>query len=90
MTNNYFILNDDHTLKEVKVEEWASYFQNADRAVQRTKVTDKISVSTVFLGLPDQLFETMIFGGAEDQYQAHHDTWDEAVAGHEAALEKLR
>lgn len=50
-------------------------------------------VSTVFLGLdhqfgegPPVLFETMIFGGPLDQEQWRYHTWEEAVAGHRAAV----
>jgi hypothetical protein len=51
-------------------------------------------VSTVFMGIdhnftrggPPLLFETMIFGGPEDGFQARYSTWDEAEAGHAVAL----
>jgi hypothetical protein len=62
--------------------------------VARTQVSPNVYVSTVFLGLdhrwgkqgPPILFETMIFGGVEDQYQERYATWDEAEAGHAKAV----
>ena len=38
-----------------------------------------------FAGGPPILFETMIFGGPEDQYTDRCSTWDEAVKMHEKA-----
>ncbi len=50
-------------------------------------------VSTVFLGLdhswgsgPPLVFETMIFGGPNDQYQERYATYEEAEAGHKRAM----
>jgi hypothetical protein len=50
-------------------------------------------VSTVFLGMdhswgegPPLLWETMIFGGDQDQYCARYTTYADAVAGHAKAL----
>lgn len=56
-----------------------------------------VTVSTVFLGLdrrfvgggPPLLFETMVFGGERDGAQWRYSTWDEAVAGHDAAVNGL-
>ena len=60
-----------------------------DRSVALTDVGD-VCVSTIFLVVnhnygngPPLLFETMIFGGPEDQFQQRYSTWDEAVEGHE-------
>jgi len=67
-----------------------------NRVVEKTKVGD-VEVSTVFIGLdhgwgegPPILFETMIFGGKHDQFQERYPTWDEAVAGHEAAVRMVK
>lgn len=65
-----------------------------DRHVALTYVGD-CRVSTVFLVVdhnltgsgPPHLFETMIFGGEKDGYQARCSTWDEAQAHHVAAVE---
>jgi hypothetical protein len=70
---------------------WGRWFQKADRHVAVTELTNGSHVSTVFLGIdhnyffergPPLLFETMIFGGEHDQYQARCSTWDEAELMH--------
>jgi hypothetical protein len=57
---------------------------------------DDIRVSTVFLGLDhtmpwdkDQtpiLWETMIFGGEYDQYQYRYSSYQDALEGHQKAI----
>lgn len=59
-------------------------------------------VSTVFLGIdhrlswppredePPILFETMTFGGKNDQDTDRYCTWAEAEAGHAAAVERAK
>lgn len=57
-----------------------------------------VRVSTKFLGIdlrfhfagPPVLWETMIFGGRNDQFQRRYSTWAAASAGHELALEIAR
>lgn len=80
---------------------WAMWFGNIDnRRVAETHFAIGSWVSTVFLGLdhnfwgegPPILFETMVFaddGCSDDLGQERYATWDEAVAGHERAVEKL-
>jgi len=74
--------------------------QTDERIVGRTDV-DSYRVSTVFLGIdhnwyptgPPVLFETMVFGeGAlmSDLWTARYCTWEEAEAGHEAVVYKLK
>ena len=67
-----------------------------------TKITRKIEVSTVFLGIdhafmggPPQLFETMIFrkgkaGEADGQEQWRWHTWEEAETAHWALCDILK
>lgn len=67
-----------------------------DRRVGLSKIGEQ-TISTVFLrtnhggyfGLPDQWFETMIFGGPYDQYQYRYTTYDEAEAGHARVVAAL-
>ena len=72
--------------------EWAEWFETANRRVARTKMWLGVEVSTVFLGLDHSfdrgapiLFETMIFGGKQDEYQDRYHTWEEAEIGHRQA-----
>lgn len=90
--NGRYIL-DGHTPVPVDdLMEWAGKIEKQDRRVALTE-QDGITVSTVFLGLdhsmnsgPPVLFETMIFGGKEDQYCERYCTWEEAEKGHEEAV----
>lgn len=75
---------------------WAEWLGTADRHVAKDLVARAV-ISTVFLGLdhnfsggPPLLFETMIFGGKHDGYQDRYSTWDEAVAGHNRAVEMVK
>jgi len=87
---------DDETGEPIPCEDlltWGKWLQGADRTVAKTKKGD-IRVSTMFLGLdhsfgegPPLLYETMIFGGEHDQYQARYATRKEALAGHKEAEE---
>ena len=73
---------------------WEAWVESADRIVKQTTSDTGILVSTVFLAVSlmpfldrlPKLFETMIFGGKHDNYQTRYLTWDEAEAGHEAAI----
>jgi hypothetical protein len=84
-----------YTLKGKKavpcdMKTWGAMFSKVDRIVQKTNVTEDISVSTVFLGSDHRfgndgsplIFETMIFGGVLDQHCSRYSTWDEALKDH--------
>ena len=68
-----------------------AFFRSNERIVG-LDTTDKVKISTVFLGLDHGFsgtplwFETMIFGGAHDGYQERYTTWEEAETGHQIAL----
>lgn len=91
MSEHYIL--DGHNPRPAELFEWAGWFETHDRHVDETHV-GAARVSTVFLGLdhrfgtsgPPLLFETMIFGGPHDGYQQRYSTWDEAQAGHAAAV----
>src|SRR5262245_32019844 len=101
MLNKHYILDAEHHVIEVDWLTWAHWFEElSNRIVDYTQITSQIEVSTVFLGLdhrfhgkgPPILFETMIFGGPEeiDQYQRRYSSWDDAQAGHAAAVRMAR
>ena len=61
----------------------------ADWTVKKSKITNEIMVSTVFLGGIQNIFgdkplffETMVFGGEFNHYQKRYSTWEEAEKGH--------
>jgi hypothetical protein len=96
--NVFYTLDDER--RPVRCDNhklWGEMMEDISRRrVARTQVTDKVHVSTVFLGIdhrfigngPPLLFETMIFGGPEeiDQAQWRYSSWDDAETGHAAAV----
>lgn len=66
------------------------------RIVDKTLVSANVNVSTVFLGLnhgffgEDLWFETMIFGGPNDEYCERYPTLEAAKAGHQRAVRIAR
>lgn len=92
----HFILNGKEVI-ETNLMGWARWYETADRHVAKTEVAQGIDVSTVFLGLdhrfgdgPPLIFETMVFGGPDDQHQERYSTWDEAEAGHARIVAEQR
>ena len=73
-------------------QEWYNNIEN--RRVAYTDIAEGIWVSTVFLGLDHNLFgvgepvlwETMIFGGAEDSYQDRATNKEDALEHHKEAV----
>lgn len=90
----YYILSDDKTIIPATLLEWGLWFETFDRTVKYTDLPNGVRISTVFLGIdlrmwskPPLLFETMIFGGEFNEFQERYCTWDEAVEGHNKAVE---
>jgi hypothetical protein len=98
----HYVLDDEHRLvEEPDSSAWNAWYENdANRIVDWTQITSEVTVSTIFLGFnlnfslsrhrKPALFETMIFGGALDHDRWRYATWDEAQAGHKAAVRKAR
>jgi len=91
---HHYILNGHEVVPVEDLMVWAEWFSNAgeDRIVKKQKV-GQYEVSTVFLGLdhsfgdgPPLLFETMVFGDIDEEYQTLCSTWEEAEAQHERAV----
>lgn len=95
-SNGRYILNGHVPVEEPNFMKWAAWFETANRHVARTELGD-VSVSTVFLGLDHGmfggrplLFETMIFGGEQDQWMERCSTWEEAERVHARALKLVK
>ena len=96
----YYLLNEDHSLREVPLLEWAHAFGEMDRRVDWTGNETKY-VSTVFLGLdhrhwgdgPPLVFETMAFVDEGKSFEwngerrHYHTSIDEERYGSWAAAE---
>ncbi len=91
-----YILEGHEPVECNDLMKWGKWLEAADRCVAKT-VIETIRISTVFLGLnhgygeePPILFETMIFGGDFDEEMWRYSTWEEAVKGHQEAVEKVK
>lgn len=89
-----FILVDRKVELTTDLATWAKFMESPDRIVARDTINGQ-DISTVFLGSnhryssmedgPPIVFETMIFGGPNDEYQERCSTWEEAEAMHKRA-----
>jgi hypothetical protein len=91
-----FILKDGKPVHCNDLLTWGKWMATGDRIVAKTQIGDA-DVSTVFLGLDHGfgrstpiLFETMVFGGALDGEQERYATRDEAQAGHDTMVERVK
>ena len=94
MTQYYVLDEQKKVVPTDDVMEWGTCFEDKDRCRVALSEEGDISVSTVFLGLDHQygdgpllIFETMIFGGENDEAQWRCSTWEEAVAQHLVACD---
>ena len=92
MTGQYILEGKEPKLVN-DIIKWGKWFETANRHVAKTRLPNKVTVSTVFLGLDHSfgegtpiLFETMIFGGKHNDYQERYATWGEAEVGHQKAV----
>lgn len=99
MTN--YILDEEHNVvAEPDIHKWGRWFEGGERRRVGSNNLHGKRVSTVFLGLdhrfgdegPPLLFETMVFPGEEwrEEFCERYCTWDEAVAGHDRAVQYVR
>lgn len=92
MPLQYYIL-DGKTVIPVSCKEWGDWaIENSPNMCPRVAITELLEgiiVSTIFVGTPFTIFETMIFGGEHDGYQERYATWEEAEAGHQRAIELI-
>jgi hypothetical protein len=93
---HYILLPDHSVVMTNDIYAWAEMYESPDRIVDWTGNSD-VYVSTVFLGIdhnfgiygPPLLFETMVFGGAHDNYMDRYSTWNEAQEGHKRMCERV-
>lgn len=86
----YCILRDGKPVP-VSMDEWSVWFANIDnRRIDLTDITDSgITVSTVFIGIGDDLFETLVFGGPLNGLMQRYATLDEAKQGHNDVVKRM-
>ena len=79
-------------------EEFSEFFGDIKNRRVAQDYVDKISISTVFLGIDHNfggsgtpvLFETMVFGGEHDEYCQRYHTWQEAEEGHKEIVKMVQ
>ena len=93
MSNKYILDKNGNPTPCENLFEWAKWFETANRQIRDDKIGN-VRVSTVFLGLDHSfggmtpiLFETMIFGGPHDSYQDRYSNLDDAIKGHQLAVD---
>lgn len=95
----WYILDENKKPKKVDSEEysnWCYSYHNLKKVKQ--EYIDDFYISTVFLGLDYSmdrsgipvLFETMIFKKEEDVYQERYTSYDDAVEGHQKAVDLVK
>lgn len=91
-------LHYDRNGQPMDWEAWCLEFEFIERHVGSDELTiggQPVHISTVWLGLDHGfgmserplIFETMVFGGPLDEYQARYATEEEALAGHQEVLD---
>lgn len=96
----FYLLDENKKPYQVSLEESCKLYEDADMKVTQQDKIGEILVSTVFLGMDHGLlrsdtkmpvlWETMIFGGEHDQYQERYTSHEDALAGHNKALELVK
>lgn len=93
---HYKLAEDGRTpilIPEGDFDEISLAWEDPNRIVGQTEVGDS-RVSTVFLCLdhrfggdgPPVLWETIVFGGLNDQWQDRYTSYEDAVAGHNKTI----
>lgn len=94
--SGYYILKGRKVIP-ASLMEWAILMKDDDMRQIALTTLGEVKISTVFLGLDHQfgdgppiLFETMVFGGRQDEYQRRYSTYDEAEQGHKGTINMLK
>jgi hypothetical protein len=100
---SWYILTADNQPVAVSVREASKWIEKNPTKKQigfdilEDENGNEISVSTVFLGLDHSwdnkgliLWETMIFGGINDQYQERYNSYEDALEGHQRAIDLIK
>lgn len=95
--SKFYLLDENKQPYEVSLEESYKVYRDMDMKIVKQETVGDSKVSTVFLGLDHAwghengpiLFETMIFDGYYEGFQRRYKTYDEALRGHNDAVEMV-
>jgi hypothetical protein len=93
--SKFYLLDKDKKPYQVSLQESYKVYKDPDMKITKQDKIGDILVSTVFLSMdhgrdknqPPVLWETMIFGGEHDLYQERYSSHEDALAGHQRALD---
>jgi len=93
----WYVLIDKTPYPVRDIWQWSNFYANFDNRKVAFDSIGGIDISTVFLGLDHGwsnekpvLFETMIFGGDDNEKCFRCCTWEEAELMHKKAVEMVR
>ena len=96
----YYILHDGEVIEEPDYQKWSAWFESAFKEVELVAESPlgSSTVSTRFLGLsmtlaqdsPPMVFETKVKGGWLDNQWERFSSLEEATAGHEGWVRRVR
>ena len=96
---SWYILTTDNKPVAVTIRKASKWMEDNPhrKVVKQEHIGEDIYVSTVFLSLDHSwsnkgliLWETMIFGGEHDQYQERYTSYEDALEGHQKALNLIK
>jgi hypothetical protein len=88
----FYYLNPDKSYSPCDAVKWNSQLKTKDRKID-LDVLNGFLISTVWIGLGHKLFKTTVFDSPdalESIYSASYSTWDEAKAGHQKVIAKVK
>jgi hypothetical protein len=92
----WYTLDENNKPVASNVREYSAWEEaNPERKAVKQDTIGEVFISTVFLGLDHSwrddrrplLWETMVFGGDHDQYQQRYYSYEDAIEGHQTALD---
>ncbi len=93
----YYILETREPVRTEDMVKWAELFEREENWYVAKDIIGGNQIITFFLGIDDSLtddppilFRTMILGGPLDGETDCYYTWQEAEAGHERMIERVK
>ena len=95
-----YILENQVPVPTDNLLQWGRWMEDPNNKQVASTEIDELRVTTIFLGVDNQLnegqpflFETLVFKGERldwDYDGARYRTWEEAKAGHDAIVESVK